>query len=653
MRPFFSLIFPSLKNMDEGELKNPVVSPATNRLWIRQAVVYAAALSAFTLILLNRSPNFLRPLSMNVQFGFTWIIPVLFILLYLAFRRPGWHGKLLSAVLSLSIFALALAGIWASGHTQSTIISGLIPFYDAQAYYVDALRLLAGEDVSDFSSARPLFAGWLAVLMSLTDRNLTLVLGLLVAINALACYFAAMEIRRTHGELPAAFLLIFLFLFYRHRTVGTVMSENLGFPLGILGFTFIWRGITNASYRLILFGLFLTSLALNARPGPLFVLPLVLIWAGWWFRESGRQFSWRVFLLGMCAVAAGFALNLLMVRLLGTSSGVPFAQFSYALYGLASGGKSWHYVFEAHPELINLMEPEKTQTIYKLTFDLIRDNPARFFQGSLYNWEMLFSNSGYNVFSFVGGENNEMKTLARWGLYVLCLLGIFRWIRGRTDPYASLTIASALGILASVPFVPPADAYGMRLYAAGVIILGLLPTMGLAFALENSITLPRPVATAIDSQITTGYAVSLIVFISIAPIFIKGIHPAVNITAKGCQSEPDSIILRIDRGSSIHVIREKDMLLDWMPVFHQGLFKRNAHGLPDNYLAEWLEGIAPGTTLFYSLDHRSNRAALVIVPTPLLPEPGTVVEMCGYWEDDPAIAAYSVFIADSALEIAN
>jgi hypothetical protein len=636
-------------------VKTSIVSSVTVRLWIQQAVVYAAALSVFTLILVNRSPNFLRPFSMNVQFGFTWIVPLLFILLYIAFRLPDWYGKLLSVTLALSVFALALAGIWASGHTQSTILSGLIPFYDAQAYYVDALRLLAGKDVSDFSSARPLFAGWLAGLLALTGRNLTLVVGSLAAINGVACYLAAMEIRRTHGVSPAVFLLIFLFLYYRHRTAGTVMSENLGFPLGILGFVLIWQGIAHASHRPVLFGLFLTTLGLNARPGPLFILPFQLIWAGWYFRESGKQFSWRIFLLGTFAIASGFALNLLMVRLLGTPSGVPFAQFSYALYGLASGGKSWHYVFDTHPELFNLLEPQRTQLIYKLTFDLILDNPARLLQGAIYNWSMLFSTSGYGVFSYIGGENNLINTWARWGCYVLCILGIIKWTRAPSDPYTSLITVSSLGILASVPFVPPADAYGMRLYAAGITILGLLPAMGLVFALNKSgfNDLQNSTKVTTDSHTTTWYATSLILLTFIGPIFVKGTDSVSSVPEIGCQSEIDSILFRFDPGSSIHLIKEKDFRLDWMPVFHQGLFKRNAHSLPDNYLAEWLEDIGAPTTLFYSLDYRSNRAVFVIVPTSLLPEDGTVVEMCGNWESDSSLTAYSIFMAEAVLDIAN
>jgi len=53
--------------------------------------------------------------------------------------------------------------------------------------------------------------------------------------------------------------------------------------------------------------------------------------------------------------------------------------------------------------------------------------------------------------------------------------------------------------------------------------------------------------------------------------------------------------------------------------------------------------------LFYTLDYRSNQAALVIIPTTMLPEPESTIELCGEWETDPALEAFSIFVARSAM----
>jgi hypothetical protein len=631
-------------------MKRPKITAFREHPWIREAAIYLAAFFIFTLILLNRSPNMLRPLSMNMRFGFTWVIPLLVVVLYISFRLHGWLGKLTRITATLSLFALALAGVWASGHTQSTYISGLIPLYDAQVYYVDALRLLAGRSMSEFSAARPLFAGWLATILALTSRDLTVTLMILTAINSLAALFAAEAVQRTHGTLPAIFLLIFLFLYYRYRTVGAVMSENAGLAFGVIGVTLIWQGIANHSSRLVLFGIFINTLALNARPGPLFILPALLLWGSWYFRDPGRRLSWRFFLLGVALVGAGFAANLVLKQFFGVSSGVPFSQFSYALYGLASGGNSWAYIFEVHPELRELAQPELTRTAYRLTFDLILDQPVLVVQGALRNWSTLFSNSWYGLFSYVGGENFYLNLAARGSLFVLSFLALLKWLQKTSDPYTSFIIAAIAGILLSVPFVPPTDAYGMRLYAASIILFGLLAAMGLAFTLEKLRVPDRPAAHTENVPVFIGFSILLTSIMLIGPFVVREASPLPE-SAASCQPGMSSALVHFDTGTSIRLIGEKDPGLDWLPVFHFGFFKRNVHSVPDSGLAVRLESIAPRSTLFYALDYRSNQAALVIIPTALLPRTGAVLELCGNWETDPALASYFIFVARSAMVV--
>ena len=621
------------------------------RLWIRGAGIYLTALLLFTLVLLNRSPNLLRPLSMNIMFGFGLTIPLVLAILLLAFQSPGWQGSLVRLVASLSLFALALAGVWAAGYTQSVSISGLIPLYDAQSYYVDSLRLLAGRSIMEFSAARPLFTGLLSTLLAVSGRNLMIAVAILTAVSALACYFASQEVQRTHGTLAAVFLLIFLFLYYRYRTIGTLMSENLGFPLGVMGITLIWRGITAHSYRLVLYGLFINTVALNARPGPFFVLPAILLWGSWYFRDPDKRFSWRFFLLGMGATGCGFALNMVIMRLIGVSSSVPFAQFSYAIYGVASGGNPWSYVFQVHPELLNLSEPEKTRTIYTLAFELIRNDPTLIVQGALHNWTVFFSDSWYNVFSFVSGENSSINTLARWALYGLSVMGILKWARNIFNPYTSFIIVAVLGVLLSVPLVPPADSYGLRLYAASIMILGLLPSIGLVFLLEslNLHLLSKPSLPPTNLAHPGWLSALLMLLFVVGPFIVRGTSSLAQTTKTSCQPDMSSLLIRFHPGSYVSVVKEKESGLDWLPVFHQGLFKRNAHGLPDSSLVEWLENIAPLTSLLTTLDYQSNKAALVSLPTALLPDREVIMELCGRWETDPALQNYNIFDSKEAM----
>jgi hypothetical protein len=189
--------------------------------WISLAI----SIAVFALILLSRSPGLLRPVSMALRTGFAAIIPVAMLLVYFIFRIPGKIGEVLALISTMALFAFGLAGVWASGQTQPNLISGLIPVSDATNYYIDALRILSGKDISQFSAMRPFFPGLLSVLLKLTDRNLMAALGIITAIAGVSCYIVSREIQRTHGAEPAAFFLIMMFLYFRFYS-GTTLSES-------------------------------------------------------------------------------------------------------------------------------------------------------------------------------------------------------------------------------------------------------------------------------------------------------------------------------------------------------------------------------------------------------------------------------------------
>jgi hypothetical protein len=609
-------------------------------------------LLTFTLILLNRSPNLLRPISLILRTGFTLVIPLATIAIYLAFRLRGWLGEVASLTLTLALFAFPLAGLWASGQSQPTVLSGLIPLYDAEAYYIDSLRLLAGQDFSIFSARRPLFPGLLSALLFVTGRNLMTTLAILTAMVALACYLAAKEIRRIHRPEAAVFVLIIVFLFYRAHS-GLTMSEHLGVALGSLGFGLLYRGAAEYRQRIIWLGLLTTTLALNARAGAFFILPLLVIWAGLLFREHGQRFSWKAFLSCSTAVIIGFAFNLLLVRVLAGPSGVPFSNFSYTFFGLASGGKYWTYIFEVHPEVQALTGLEKSRRIFQLAFELIRRNPWLLVQGALFNWKMLFSNSWYNVYAYVSGENGTVNMIARWVLYLLSVLGLIKCFRKPYNPNATLVIVSTLGILLSVPFLPPTDAYRMRPYAASIIVFGVLPAMGLVFLIDHwqKDTTKKQRDGIVEHGLIAWYSILLIIIMLASPFLLKSINKPLRFPQSTCPLNTNQIIIRFDPGTSVNILQQNNQKLDWMPDFHIGLFKANAHSLADINVIQWASTIEPQHSLFYAMDYLSYKKALIVIQTGLLPDPGRFLKICGTLETDPNLDSFRIFYASEVQQI--
>lgn len=629
---------------------NKFVQKINPYLW--QLLFLAIAISLFTLILANRAPNLLRPISMALRTGFGLVIPITGLILYLAFRIPGRTGNMIGMAVTLSIFAMPLAGLWASGQSLSVSISGLIPLTDAASYYNDSLRIIAGQSISHFSAMRPFFAGFLSFLMRITDRNFMFSLAIITAIAAIAIYYSVREIQRVHGAETAVFLLIILFLYFRHHS-GTSMSETLAVPLGVLGIGLIWRGMEKRSQNLAIFGLFMSGFALNTRPGAMFVLPFILLWTGWVFRKTGKYISVGFLICGTSAIILSFALNSLFVRLLADPSGTVFSNFSWALYGLASGGNSYTYIFEKHPEVILMQDPEQSRTIYRLALDLIIHSPNLFIKGAFHNWTMFFSDSWYSAFSFLGGENGMVYMITRWTIYILCILGFLKWLLKPSDQYSGLVVMAALGVLASVPFVPPTDAYRVRLYAASIVIFGLLPSMGLSL-LTNHFKIKlfsQPNLDFQDLNVTAIFSALLVFMILGGTLIVKASSQPPPTFAPACPADNDKILIRYDAGTSINIMREKSPFLDWMPNFHKGLFNRNIHSLADIHLINYLKSLTPYISIFSSVDYLSNQQALIIIQTDLLPPPGTYIGICGQWKTDPNLKRYDVFVANNVTRL--
>lgn len=612
--------------------------------WLIDSVLFAIALFVFCLIISNYFPTLFRPLSLSLRTGLNLTVILIFLLLYGSFRLPGRIGTLLSLSCTLSIFALGLAGLWALGQTQSTILSGIVPLFDAGNYYIDALRLQSGQDFSVVSARRPLYPGMLAVVLWATQHNLMAALGVFTLISALACYIAAKQIQRTSGAEVAVLVLCILFLYYRYHS-GAVMTENLGFPLGALGFALLWRGAADRSQKMIALGLLVFTLALNARAGTFFVLPVILVWGGFLFRQEGSKFSTRFFTLGSAAVLAGFAINLLMVRLLASPSGVPFANFSYSLYGLASGGKSWNYVFETQPEITQLVEPYQSREIYRLAFELIRDNPALFLKGIFYNWYMLFADSGYSAYSYVGGESDDIQDVLQWLLFILCAFGFLKWFRKPGDPLAGLVAVAAIGVLLSVPFLPPTDASRMRPYAASIIVFGLLPGMGLSSLLEffnlRLFNVPDPQYSGRTMLVMM--SVALLSIMVIGPVLIKSSSFVPQFNRAECAPDQTLVSIRFDPGTHVSILRQNEPGLDWIPNVHLGRFRRNSHSLPSTDMIKWTDEIEPRNSLVATLDFNTMQGALIVTPTNLLPEPHALWQVCGEWDSRFSMGGYSIF----------
>lgn len=609
-----------------------------HKVCLQIAVIVLIPLASFWIITVNRDLVFLHSLSMLLRTGYTVVFPSVFVILYLTFRLHGWLGELVSLFTTLSIFGLALTGIWASGQTESGILSGVIPMFDSTDYYVDSLRLLAGKEFSEISTRRPLFTAFFAFLLWVTNHHLLYALAVLTLLVALGCYLLAREINRSHGPVSAAFVLVMIFIYYRFHS-GAVRTENLGLLCNVLGTALLWRGISDHYNKYyVLAGIFLTSIGIIARAGAFFILPVLVLWGAILFRKEKQIISWQFLFVGIFTVASAFMINQLLMKTFGTSGVVPFGNFSYSFYGLAAGGKSWAYVTQAYPEADYI-------DIYRMAIQLILEQPNLLLQGVVYNFSMFFSNSYYGLFSFMRGEGNLSSTISYWGLLLLSILGII-WSHRDRDTHQGLVIASTIGLLLSVPFLPPTDAFRLRAYAASITILAILPAMGLYRALtwlKVEMIQQRRMDLYYQMPLAV-YGVFVTAMIILGPFISKNTANIPKIEPAMCESGLTSVVVRYDAGSMVHFVPQNTPLLDWAPTFHIGTLRRSVHGFPDFAFMDWaLENVTNQKTLFYTLDFRSSRNVLVVVDSNLLPPPQAFLELCGQWDDNPDVDQYRIF----------
>ncbi len=632
----------------------------------------ACAVIAFLicLFLIYATDRFSLAASVGLWLKYTYLTaPLMIAGIYVTISRyeDFTHAGGAVPAFMLCVCLIVLVGMWRAGVSDTQIIGGLFPYSDAHGYYTDALRLLHGQRFSVFSSRRPLFPAFLATILDLTDLDLRVALILLTGMVVIAICFAVREVRGCRGVAAATVMLVCLFMFYR-RYIGSTLTEHLGLTFGCLAFALIWRGAVATRSGPVFFGLFLLSLALNARAGTFLILPTILLWAAWLFRGPKGSVL-RTLGGGTAAVLLGFGVNSLVLHTVGIP-GAAYSNFSYVLYGLVFGG-NWSLALQQHPELATLAPVEQAHRVYTLAWEHIRSNPLSLLAGSVRAWRAFFLGRSGTWFSFILYLSPEWADLREmlladgvkalnfrrdlWVLldvsareiWIVCLNGLLvagsvvLW-RNHRQPLALLTFAAWTGILLSVPFVPPWDADNMRAYAATIPFVISLPLTGLSYRRESTTQWVAGEQRRASPRVADLWIFSalLIALQILGPL--AGTAGATARLANGqeklcavkcaptCQArvvsiDPrtsinlvDSMVDRTTNGPGNYVnvrdLRERKHIKDYPDVWH---------------IWHAISRLPAGTTLAMAYDVQSGDVVYVQSSTTLLPRSQELVMLCG------------------------
>ncbi len=428
-------------------------------------------------------------------------------------------GKALQGALmgiSASLALGVLAHLWTTGHEgRAAILLGIAPYSDAGAFYSDAERMIYGLRFAE-SSRRPLYVAVLGAVLRWSGDDLRIALFLSTVACGLGMGFVAWEAARAQGRTAGALVFVIAYFWVR-RFTGFVGTEALAFPLGALGFGLLLRvsdaNALGAQWSPLSFGaaLFAIVLALITRPGPLLVIPALLLWALFSFPRRSRVAALGAGLLAVLAAAC--ATRLVTSRL---SNGATFNDYPNILYALIHRG-DLYLAMNEHPELSELAVSARGRAIFSILFSDVMRDPALLVAGPLeallsfivgphglfsFVWtnpddhvledgalvQQLVSEYGYmgpalhwirvlGVFSFV---NALVTGLLGAGFIAALSVAVVRLVRERWQPKASLLLTVIAAVLASAMFAPTWIGEGLQMQTA---VFAFVPaTASLAFS---------------------------------------------------------------------------------------------------------------------------------------------------------------------------
>jgi hypothetical protein len=615
--------------------------------------------TAIYLLSTDFSPSFLTKFSIShIEYIFLYGS-----LLVCGFWMRGWIGTAITLTTTLSIFLLALIAIRDhSVFLPGTAIGGLLPWSDANSYYIDALGLLDGFPLG-WSARRPLFVGLLAALLKFTDSNLSVCILLLVVLNALGTFFLAHQVNLVHGPLAAAIVTIFSLVFYKNTAagvsvggIGTTLTENLGLALGNTSIAIIYTAISRSSIPLMMCGIFCLTLALCARAGAFFIVPFIVI-AGAAIFKNSNKFNFKFLTMGIGASLGGLASNLLVGRLISKPSGQLFSNFSYTLYGLVVGGKGWTQVLTDHPQA------REGTDIYELAFAHFRAYPSDLLKGMINMWTEYLPGHSYHAYQFIEPSNYNLITIYIQQIsYLLCLIGLAWCFIHIKRGHGLVVLFAFTGHLLSIPFVPPIDA-GLRVYAATICILFLLPAIGASWIVKfghqlllQRLTsyLKRQSSPQAHCHIEQGvnylqviFACVLVVMSTIIPIAIISTASAPSIPTIECQPNQEIIHFRYNPGSRIDIVSNSAALGNSrLPVIDQENIQADINMIQ---LKGDVESFTIGRSILTAYSIPNKRALWITLPSNLVPARKTVMSGCGTWSKDQLSKEIGLIHIDRAI----
>ncbi len=579
----------------------------SKRIFHNTIIIFSTIIFSF-LILTDRSATIFRQIYIKMRYGFSVTVILLATGLFIVSRLSFTFKKQLFFAVIILFFMMALAGVWASGISEPTMISGIIPIVDGENYYTDALRIINDGKITYYSQRHPIFTAFLASLICISQGQIQIVQLILTFFLAISTYFFFMGIRKRLGDFPAilAFILIF---FYSRIFIGCFLTEILGLVLSSLGFLLLIQNYSNMKHWKFFFSLFLISLALVVRAGTFFVIPCLLLW----ILLAGGKNRWKYLLFGFISMIFPFIINSVFISYFGDGMQIPFSNYAYIFYGLAKGGAGWSQIMTDYPSLFLLDEVDVINKIWKLNFELIKNNPIDLFKGLSLQYYYLINIFDFskNLFSFMSSDSFILSIISQILFFAISFWGILN-LRKHEKRFAQMIGLILLGFIISVPFVPIQDTRYMRAYSATMPIIFIIASVGLNALFKEKIG--NKVENHRDACLGLSFVLGVLFLALILPFFISNVFVYEDLSLLDCENGYKKIITNISDRSSIRVFPENEFFLDWAPNFHLSRYYKNVRVFGFSGLIDPISNFPPPFELRLGMNLLDNEDIYLLLP---------------------------------------
>lgn len=604
----------------------------------------------------------LRPQDHNPGLIFRqklYILPFVFLLaLATALLR---QRRLLSALLSAGcglLLLLPLTGLWNSGASDQYILSGTIPWSDAFIHHQNTLRFLFGGTMGQSSAIRPLSLTFYSAILRLSQNNFLLMYALTAMIMAAAVILVLPVIERRFGPLVSAFFYTNAFFFIR-RLTGTFMTEPVAFALAAISTLFFIKGIFENRNGSIALGFLTLSLALNVRPGAMFVLAFGGLWYFFGYAKGNHhRLFWSLIMLA--AMLVGFGLSAYNSAFVAEpDKPLTNDQAALYIYGICSGGEDTYYSM-AQPELTTHFGSEDLWAgVLKVCRQKLTEHPENLGRALKRIIAGIVNDSERGAFSFFDGGNPLLVRGVQYGIMLLWGIGFLTLMKRRSEPFSAFLLAMIAGVFLFQFVAPAYNFYRMRFDAPTNWVSGLVAGIGLhsVFAL----LFPRAAWFRINESTqqndvlsnSHGWAMAIVsVFVLcwlIAPPAIRALpFPVAGKAGNDCPGDEIALRTRVSPGNYVS-LHYYDLRQPHVPDFHLLYVRPDMHDTSTRGMFPFTDSIDEPTTIIKGLDLDTFEEILLFAPLDIVSgKLNGEVTFCARMIDPPVYQDYRFAIVSSA-----